>query len=227
VPTIAIVGAGYSLGLSIGKVFGRQGFNVGLISRTKANLEPMVAELAESGIDAAAFTGDVSDPASLTSALEQVAAHFGGIDVLEFSPSARKSGLVAADPLSVTPENMQPHIDYYLYGGVAAAQAVLPAMLEAGAGTILFTAGTASIEGEPRYANICPGQAALRNWLLSLHKAVADRGIFVCHVAIKAGIFPAREDGEANADDIAPAYWDLYTSRDTAEYIWERPKAGV
>jgi NAD(P)-dependent dehydrogenase (short-subunit alcohol dehydrogenase family) len=220
VPTIAIVGAGYSLGLSIAKVFGKQGFDVALISRSQENLDPIVEELAKSRIGSAAFVGDVSAPTSLRSALEQAAAHFGGIDVLEFSPSARKSGIVTAEPLDVTPENMQPHIDYYLYGGVAAAQAVLPAMLEAGAGTIFFTAGTASIDPTPMYANICPGQAALRNWVLNLHKAVAAKGVYVCHVAITVGIFPARENGPVHADDIAPAYWDLYITRDVPELVW-------
>ncbi|MFR9780683.1 hypothetical protein ACL02O_32140 [Micromonospora sp. MS34] len=35
-PTIAIVGAGAGLGASIAKVFGGHGFNVALISRSKA-----------------------------------------------------------------------------------------------------------------------------------------------------------------------------------------------
>jgi NADP-dependent 3-hydroxy acid dehydrogenase YdfG len=218
--TIAIVGAGYSLGLSIAKVFGSQGFDVALISRSRENLEPLVDELTQSSINSAAFVGDVSDSASLASALEHAAARFGPIDVLEFSPSARKGGIVAVEPLDVTPENMQPNIDYYLYGGVAAANAVLPPMLEGGAGTLLFTAGTASIDPTPMYANICPGQAALRNWVLNLHKVVADKGIYVCHVVIAEKIFPAREDGRAHADHIAPIYWDLHTNRDTAEYVW-------
>jgi NADP-dependent 3-hydroxy acid dehydrogenase YdfG len=222
-PTIAIVGAGYSLGLSIAKVFGRQGFDIALISRSEENLSGLVAELEESSIPSVAFPGDVSDQGSLTSALQQAAAHFGGIDVLEFSPSARKGGITAADPLGVTAENMQPHIDYYLYGGLAAANAVLPAMLEARTGTLLFTAGSGSLSPVPWYANITPAQAALRNWVLNLHNFVADKGIYVCHVAIEVPIFPARPDATVHADDIAPAYWDLYTSRDKAELRWHEP----
>jgi len=57
-------------------VFGEQGFDVALISRTKENLDPMVGDLTESGINAAAFVGDVSNSASLTSALEQAASQF-------------------------------------------------------------------------------------------------------------------------------------------------------
>jgi NADP-dependent 3-hydroxy acid dehydrogenase YdfG len=224
-PTIAIVGAGDSLGLSIAKVFGRRGFDVALISRSKENLDAIGAKLSREGIVWGAFPGDVSNRASLTLALELASERFAGIEVLEFSPSARKTGIATADPLGVTVENMQPHIDYYLYGGIAAAQVVLPAMLEAGAGTLLFTQGGASLNPVPMYANINPAQAALRNWVLNLHKAVTDKGIYVCHVAIDAPIFPARPDATIYADDVAPIYWDLCNSRDQAEYVFTgRPR---
>jgi NADP-dependent 3-hydroxy acid dehydrogenase YdfG len=219
-PTIAIVGAGSSLGLSIAKVFGSKGFGVALISRSQANLDALVAELSEAKITSAAFTGDVSDRSSLTSALEKAAVHFGTLDVLEFSPSARKSGITTADPLEVTVENIQPHIDFYLYGGIAAVQAVLPAMLKARAGTVLITQGSASIDPVPHYAHINPAQAALRNWALNLHTRLASEGIYACHVAITTGIFPARSDGAMHADDIAPVYWDLYTDRAKPEVVF-------
>jgi NAD(P)-dependent dehydrogenase (short-subunit alcohol dehydrogenase family) len=221
-PTIAIVGAGFGMGLSVAKVFGGHGFDVALISRSQANLDALVGQLDELRVTAAAFPGDVSDRASLTSALERAAAHFGGIDVLEFSPSARKGGIVTADPLGVTVENIQPHIEYYLYGGIVAAQVVLPAMLETGAGTLLFTQGSASIDPVPMYANINPAQAALRSWVLNLHKVIAGNGIYVCHIAIGVPIFPARPDASTDADDIAPDYWDLHINRDTPEHIFAR-----
>jgi NAD(P)-dependent dehydrogenase (short-subunit alcohol dehydrogenase family) len=163
-PTIAIVGAGSSLGLSIAKVFGRHGFDVALVSRSQENLNATGAQLGEENIAWAGFPGHVSNRTSLMTALARAAERFGGIDVLEFSPAARKSGVATADPLGVTVENMQPHIEYYLYGGIAAAQAVLPEMVEAGVGTLLFTQGGASLNSVPMYANINPAQAALRSW---------------------------------------------------------------
>jgi len=205
------------MGLSIGKVFGRHGFDIALISRSKKNLDALVAELGESGISSAGFPGDVSDRPSLTAALARAAGHFGGIDVLEFSPSARKTGIEAVPPLEVSPENMQPHIDYYLYGGVAAVQAVLPAMLRAGRGTLLFAGGSSAIDPVPMAGNICPAQAALRSWVLNLRTVLAPRGVHVCNVVIGTTIFPARADGKAHADDIAPLFWEAYTNRDKPE----------
>lgn len=43
-PTIALVGAGTRLGLSLGRVFGRHGFDVALVARSEEGL----SELAES-----------------------------------------------------------------------------------------------------------------------------------------------------------------------------------
>lgn len=61
-PTIAIVGAGPGLGLSIAKVFGGHGYDVALIARDKGKLDALVAELAEAGITAEGFAADVAEP---------------------------------------------------------------------------------------------------------------------------------------------------------------------
>ena len=147
-PTIAIVGAGPGLGLSIAKVFGGHGFEVALISRSKDRLDGLVAQLAESGAKAAALPADVADRPALRSALERASAHFGAIEVLEYSPY---SGPSTVSPPDVTVENLQPQIEHLLYGAVAATHAVLPAMLEAGVGTLLFTIGGGALTPIPSW----------------------------------------------------------------------------
>ncbi|MGX1673516.1 SDR family NAD(P)-dependent oxidoreductase [Streptomyces sp. NPDC055400] len=149
-PTIAIVGAGPGLGRSIADVFGGHGLDVALISRTKDKLDTLVTELAEAGITAEGFPADVADPNQLTGALEGAIARFGRIDVLEFSPHA---GLTMTAPKDVTLDNLRPQIDSLLYGAVAAAQTVLPGMLEARSGTLLFTIGGGAITPYPMLAD--------------------------------------------------------------------------
>ena len=95
-PTIAIVGAGPGLGLSIAKTFGGHGFEVAMVARSRTKLDALSAQLAESGITAAAFPADVMDRPALTTALEHAAAHCGRVDVLEYSPY---SGLTSVSPL--------------------------------------------------------------------------------------------------------------------------------
>ena len=219
-PTIAIVGAGPGLGLAIAEVFGRQGFRVALLARNQERLDGLAAQLAEAGIEAAGFAADVLDRPSLTAALAAAADRFGTINVLEYSPAPHTASptLAMAEVLDVTPENLQPQLEYYLYGAVTAAKAVLPGMLAAGAGTLLFTTGAGSVNPIPPMGNVNAAAAALRNWVLNLHGALADKGIYVAHVPINAWI----GSGAAGTDaaTIAQAYWNLYTARQEAERLY-------
>jgi NADP-dependent 3-hydroxy acid dehydrogenase YdfG len=215
---IAIVGAGPGLGASLGKVFGTQGFDVALISRSKANLDVLVAGLSEKGVTAEGFAADVADTASLTAALDAAAARFGRIDVLEFSPYA---GLVRVNPADVTVDTLRPAIEEILYGAVTATQAVLPAMLEAGSGTLLYTTGGGAITPYPFLATLNAAQAALRNWVHNLHNTLAGQGVHAATVAISAMIADSAPAGipAIAPDDLAQTYWNLHTRRDHAEIV--------
>ncbi|MFJ8141422.1 SDR family NAD(P)-dependent oxidoreductase [Streptomyces sp. NPDC096013] len=221
-PTIAIVGAGPQLGLAIARTYGTHGYNVALTARNRARLEDLVGELTAEGISADAFPADVLDRAALTQALKDAAAHFGGIDVLEYSPVA---GLqtVMTTPAATEPADVQHEMDFQLYGAIAATRAVLPAMREAGAGTLLFTTGAGSVDPVPQVANVNAAAAALRNWVINLHKELDGTGVQAAHVAIDVSIgtpaipgFPA-----AQPEEISPVYWDLHTTkRDEAELVF-------
>jgi NAD(P)-dependent dehydrogenase (short-subunit alcohol dehydrogenase family) len=223
-PTIAIVGAGPGMGLSIAKIFGARGFDIALIARNQQKLDGLVATLAEQDITAAAFTADIMDRPALTAALEAAAKHFGGIDVLEYSPAPHTPtpGVELAGPLETTPENLQPQIEYNFYGAVAAAHAVLPAMLDAGAGTLLFTTGAGSVTPIPMMGNVNAAAAALRNWVLNLNNVLTGKGVFAAHIAIGVWIGSAGPEGipSAEPDDIAPLYWDLYERRANTEIVY-------
>lgn len=217
-PTIAIVGAGPGLGLSIARVFGGHGFDVALVSRSKDKLDALVTELAEAGITAEGFPADVADSAQLATALEQAITRFGRIDVLEFSPHA---GLTMTAPQDVTVDVLRPLIDSLLYGAVTAAQTVLPGMLEAGSGTLLFTTGGGALTPYPMLADANIAQAGQRNWALNLHNTLADKGIYAANVAINLMIGTEAPEGvpHRSPDDIALDYWNLHVSRDQAEHL--------
>ncbi|MFF9035860.1 SDR family NAD(P)-dependent oxidoreductase [Streptomyces sp. NPDC014892] len=224
-PSIAIVGAGPGMGLAIARTFGSRGYDVALIARNRAKLDDLVGRLTAEGITAAAFPADVLDHDALTQALKDAATRFGGIDVLEHSPSPGNGSIDSmglTSPSQTSPSDVQGWIDFLLHSAIVATQAVLPAMREAGAGTLLFTNGAGSVDPNPMLGNVNPAQAALRNWVLNLHKELAGTGIQAAHVAIGvwigAGGPPEIPTGEA--EDIAPLYWDLHTQRDEAERVF-------
>ncbi|MGP3921088.1 SDR family NAD(P)-dependent oxidoreductase [Nonomuraea sp. 10N515B] len=223
-PTIAIVGAGPGMGLAIARTFGSRGFDVALIARTKDKLQTLVDQLGQEGITAEAFPADVLDRPSLSAALEAAADRFGGIDVLEYSPAPHSPvpGLTMAVPSEVTVDNLQPQIEYNVYGALAAAHAVLPAMRKAGAGTLLFTTGGGSVHPVPMLGNVNAAAAALRNWVLNLNKELAGSGVYAAHVAINIWIGAGGPEGipTATPEQIAPLYWDLYERRDQPELVF-------
>ncbi|WP_371663070.1 SDR family NAD(P)-dependent oxidoreductase [Streptomyces sp. NBC_00280] len=223
-PTIAIVGAGPGMGLAIARTFGSRGFDVALIARTKERLRTLVDQLGQEGITAAAFPADVLDRAELTDALDAAKARFGGIDVLEYSPAPHSPvpGLTLTAPSEVTVDNLQPQIEYIFYGAVAAARTVLPAMREAGAGTLLFTTGGGSVDPIPMLGNVNAPAAALRNWVINLDKELAGSGVHAAHVAINVWIGDGGPEGipTATPEQIAPLYWDLHEDRDRSEAVF-------
>ncbi|WP_433262400.1 SDR family NAD(P)-dependent oxidoreductase [Actinosynnema sp. CS-041913] len=223
-PTIAIIGAGPGMGLAIARTFGSRGFDVALIARTKEKLDTLVDQLGRDGIKAAAFPADVLDRTALTGALDGARARFGGIDVLEYSPAPHSPvpGFAMAAPSEVTVENLQLQVEYSFYGAVAAALAVLPAMREAGAGTLLFTTGGGSLDPVPMLGNVNAAQAALRNWVLNLNKELTGSGVYAAHVAINVWIGGGGPDGSPTAtpEQIAPLYWDLHEHRDRSEAVF-------
>ena len=223
--SIAIVGAGPQLGLAIARTFGTQGHDVALISRNRDKLDALVDTLTAEGITAAAFPADVLDRDALTQALKDAATRFGGIDVLEYSPLAVES-TVLATPTESDPSHIQHEIEVQLYGAMTATKAVLPAMREVGAGTLLYTTGAGSLDPLPVVGNVNAAAAALRNWVVNLHKELEGTGIQAAHVAIDVVI----EDSVSvdphvpvsTPEAISPVYWELHTTkRDHAEIVFK------
>ncbi|WP_019926196.1 SDR family oxidoreductase [Nocardia sp. BMG111209] len=225
-PTIALVAAGTRLGLSLGRVFGGHGFDVALIARSEERLGELVDTLAAEGVEAAGFPADVTDRAALATAVDDAAEKFGGIDVLQYSApyvhaadgDGRMTGV-----LDVTVENLRPQIEGACYGAITATRAVLPAMLAAGTGTLLYTTGASAVTPTPWAGTAGVAGAAVRNWALNLNNTLADRGIYVGYVALGAWIVGTpgmpEDASPMEPDDIARRHWDMHTTRNPSEQL--------
>jgi NAD(P)-dependent dehydrogenase (short-subunit alcohol dehydrogenase family) len=224
-PAIALVAAGPRLGLSLGKIFGGHGFDVALIARSSERLGELTEKLAAEGVAAAGFSADVTDRPALAAALDSAAGRFGGIDVLHYSsPGAGTTeNLRSTGALDVTVDNLGPQVESICYGAITATRAVLPAMLAAGSGTLLYTSGGSAVTPAPVFVSAGMAGAALRKWALSLNGALAGRGVYAGHVAIGAWIAgtPGAPEGAQvkEPDEIARLYWELHTSREPAEHL--------
>lgn len=212
--TVVIVGVGPRIGLAVARRFGREGFHPALIARGADRLAGHVAELAERGVTASAHPADAADPAALAGALAGIERAHGPVDVLVYNAVGAGRGVTPV--LEVTVDSARDALDVSVLGAVAAVRAVLPGMLDRGAGTLLFTSGISAIHPFPFLGNVGLAAAGLRNYVLALAEALDGRGVQVGHVPIGAIVAPG---SPAAPEAVADAHWRLHADRDSHEIV--------
>ncbi|WP_291383411.1 SDR family NAD(P)-dependent oxidoreductase [Demequina sp.] len=207
-PTIAIAGAGPGLGAAVARRFGREGFAVALISRDQAKLDGLAQELTSEGITARGFAADVLEPAQLSAALEAAAAELGRITVLQYSPLPFRSFLKPV--LETPPELALEALQFSLFGLMHAVGSVLPAMREAGSGSIVLINGGTSVKARADFAGTSIAFPAESAYGEMLHDALEDEGIRVAQLVIPGGI--PKLNLPNGIDDVAERIWSLHAA---------------
>jgi NADP-dependent 3-hydroxy acid dehydrogenase YdfG len=203
-----IVGAGPNLGLAVARRFGREGFTVGLISRSGSRLVELAAQLQLDGVTAAGAAADIRDSDALTQAIHKLAGELGAVEVLEYSPLPAPEFMKPV--LETTVEDVRGPLEFSVLGAVAATQAVIGPMREAGRGTILFTTGGAAVNPYPARAGVGISFAGEVAYARMLHEALRDDGIHVSHTAIAGRIAPGSDN---EPEDVAEVLWTHHVDR--------------
>jgi NADP-dependent 3-hydroxy acid dehydrogenase YdfG len=207
VPVIAIIGAGPGLGAAVARKFGREGFSIALISRNQEKLDAMAVELTTAGFTASAYAADVREPASLEAALSRAAAELGPITALQYSPLPSRDYLKPV--LEMTPELALEALQFSALGLIHAARAVLPAMREAGSGSIILINGGTSVKARAGFAGTSVAFPAESAYGEMLHDALEAEGIRVNQLVIPGGI--PQLQLENGIDGVADRIWELHT----------------
>lgn len=203
-PTIAIAGAGPGLGAAVARRFGRELFDVALISRNAGKLQALEQDLIGEGITARGYVADVRDRESLARALTQAAEELGPIEVLQFSPVPSAEFLKPV--LDTTVEDLQAATEQSILGPVAAIRQVLPGMMERGAGSILLINGASAAHPNGIVAGTSTAFAGESAYGAMLHDAVVDK-----HVNVRQLVIP----GAIGGGD------PLYDPAALAERVWQ------
>jgi NAD(P)-dependent dehydrogenase (short-subunit alcohol dehydrogenase family) len=213
--TAAVVGAGPGLGAALARRFAREGYAVGLFARSESSLLPVRQELEKAGGRAGVYVADAADEASLRSAFARMRAELGAPEVCIYNAGT----YAMAGLLELTPEQFESSWRIGCMGGFLTAREVVPAMLERGRGTLLFTGATASLRGAARFSAFAVGKFGLRALAQSLARELGPKGIHVAHVVIDGMIdtqrvrnmMPGREASTMlSPDAIAETYWQLH-----------------
>jgi NADP-dependent 3-hydroxy acid dehydrogenase YdfG len=206
VTTIAIIGAGPGLGAAVAERFGRQGFDVALISRNQEHVDALAGALAREGVNARGFVADVRDQAALAAALDAAAVTLGPIEVLQYSPLPHKEFMRPV--LENTPADLQGAIEFSVYGPVAAVRQVLPGMRSLGRGTVLFVNGGTAVRPRADLAGTSVAFAAESAYARMLHDTLAEDNIHVAQLIVPGSITPGHPRKDPAV--LAQTLWDIH-----------------
>jgi NAD(P)-dependent dehydrogenase (short-subunit alcohol dehydrogenase family) len=134
---IAIVtGASSGIGRATAKLFAEEGARVVAAARRQKELNALVAEINDAGGRAIALAGDVKDGAYAKALVELAVKEFGGLDIA-FNNAGSVGEMGDTTRLSVI--GWRETIDTNLTSAFLGAKHQIPAMLDRGGGSLIFT----------------------------------------------------------------------------------------
>ncbi|MDD4911071.1 MAG: SDR family NAD(P)-dependent oxidoreductase [Sideroxydans sp.] len=158
---VAIVtGAGRGIGRATAKLFAAEGAKVAVLSLTPANVDAVVTDITAAGGMAIGIPCDIGNADQLKSAIDKVAATYGGIDVLvnnAFDPSAPFSTI-----LDLTAEQLQRNFDIGPIAYLRAMQAAYPHLKKSGEGRVINFGSMTGVVGLIGYGPYNMAKEAVR-----------------------------------------------------------------
>jgi NAD(P)-dependent dehydrogenase (short-subunit alcohol dehydrogenase family) len=166
-----VTGGGSGIGAACAAALTAAGATVTVLGRRPAPLQAVVERGDAAGYEAA----DATDEADLREAILRTVARRGPVALLVNSAGAAESAPFLRSDAAL----FRRMLDINLMGAVAAIQAVLPAMLQAGFGRIVTVASTAALKGYPYVTAYTAAKHAVLGLTRALSLEVAAKGVTV------------------------------------------------
>jgi len=174
--SVLITGAGRGIGKRLAIGFAAEGARVGLLARSKAELDLTQLEIEHAGGSALRIRADVRDFEQVCGAVDQVLAQFERIDALICAAGIQ--GPIG--PVCETvPKAWAAAIETNLVGVLNSCRAVLPHMVERRAGKIIVLGGGGTMKARPNFSAYAASKAAVVRLVETLAEEVRDYNIQV------------------------------------------------
>ena len=172
--TALITGASRGIGAATARELSALGVKVALAARTLSDTQSLAKELNTQSVNAIALETDVTQYAALDSAVAATIAAFGRVDILVNNAGTIEpvSHIANSDPMA-----WDHVVDINLKGVYHGIRAVLPGMIEQGAGIIINISSGAATNPIEGWSHYCATKAAVLSLTGCVHKEYADRGI--------------------------------------------------
>jgi NAD(P)-dependent dehydrogenase (short-subunit alcohol dehydrogenase family) len=173
---VLITGAGRGVGKRLAMGFAEAGMRVGLLARSKGELDLAKLEIEQAGGEALKLPADVRDPDQLAAAVDLMHEKFGGPDIL--IASAGIQGPIGPF-LSAKPKAWNETLETNLIGVVNSCRTVLPGMIERRNGKIIVVVGVGAMQSRPNFSAYAASKAAMVRFAECLADEVRDHNVQV------------------------------------------------
>ncbi|HEU5070696.1 MAG TPA: 3-oxoacyl-[acyl-carrier-protein] reductase [Verrucomicrobiae bacterium] len=171
---IAVVtGAGRGIGRAIALKFAAEGADVVCVSRTAGNSEKVAGEIRALGRKAWPVAVDVSDPAAVAAAAEQILADAGRVDVLVNNAGVTRDGLL----MRMSEADWDTVLNTNLKGAFLFTKAFTRAFVKQRSGRIINVSSVIGLIGNAGQANYAASKAGLIGFTQSVARELASRGV--------------------------------------------------
>lgn len=192
---VLITGAARGVGKALARRFFERGAELVLTDVLEEDLQQTCSELRADGARCHGYPVDVTDPANIAAARQQIQSDLGGIDIL-----VNNAGVVFGGPfLEVPLDKHQLTYRVNVEGVMAMTHAFLPLLLASPAGHLVFIASASGFVGLPNGASYASSKWAVIGFAESIRVELKHQGhqhvgvTTVCPTYINTGMFEGVE----------------------------------
>lgn len=223
-----VIGAASGIGRATALRFAEEGAHVVLADVDANGAEQAASEVNARALERAlAAAVDVADSASVANAVRECVLHFGGIDVLFYSPGV---GPRFQSVLEMSDEEVEEKLAVHYRGAVAATREAARVMLDQGsAGRLIYNASKAAYVPGEGFAAYGASKAALVQYVRNVAAELGRQGITANYINADAVDTPmfrgVLKERAARAGKSEEEMLEQYASRSTLGEATVRPEA--
>lgn len=172
---VLVTGAGRGIGKRLAIGFAAAGARVGLLARSKAELDLCHLEIEHAGGSALRIRADVCDFEQISAAIERMRVHFNK-PVQVMICAAAVQGPIGAFA-EVSPKAWHDTVQTNLIGVLNSCRAVLPQMIERRSGKIIVLACGGASTARPNFSIYAATKAAVARFVESVAEEVREHNV--------------------------------------------------
>lgn len=161
-----VTGGGRGIGRAISLSLAKEGASVAIMAKTGSQLDETMAQIRNSGGDALALPGDITDELAVKGLIKEVIQRYGRIDIL-----VNNAGITKMMPvLNTPPDEWKKIVEVNLFGTYNLCYAVIPHMIKQKSGKIINIGSDSSFIGYP----LLSAYAASKHGILGITRSLSE-----------------------------------------------------